>query len=464
MCLEWRWGEVCKHWESGRSYHWLCHLRQPHSLTISRGVFQKHPRLATDHSALTSFLLQFLSSFCSADFKGSSTMLDRPVAAHLAFIVAGGCQQRAKIKLPNCCLWWQHSGRTCCCREITNSGSALEVWIPLPQPVHGTCRWLSFTPTPHHSVFSPWHTLIFNPPSRLCCLNQWSLEVFAGVTPSFPSDAHNTPTNRKKYILKKKRKFLFDFQLQTAVLFLCATYFHLCVDSAALQTAMTNSAQSNLSFGSSKHSLRPRNQCDAGKSGLLKFTTFQGGIKLRQELEAQENTRGEWARTGQCRSWQYHTPGAWGVMKRKFTTVKKKDRAAGFPRSRGQTGKELLPSHSSRTVCDSESFSGAGSWLWYCYDKAQTVNFGAESVKTWQNRIEYLISPFLDSAYQYVIWYQTVNTPLVWTKQVCEVLTSRQSNMGLRAERNKSYFIFFFWKKNTTIKYLRGEVDVLPWL
>lgn len=97
MCLEWRWGEVCKRRESGRSYHWLCHLRQPHSFTISHGVFQKHPWLATDHPALNSFLLQFLSSFCSADFKGSSTMLNRPVAAHLAFILAGGCQQRAKI-------------------------------------------------------------------------------------------------------------------------------------------------------------------------------------------------------------------------------------------------------------------------------------------------------------------------------------------------------------------------------
>lgn len=186
------------------------------------------------------------------------------------------------------------------------------------------------------------------------------------------------------------------------------------MDSAALQTAMTNSAQSNLSFGSSKHSLRPRDQCDAGKPGLLKFTTFQGGNWKHRKTPGGSEQGQVSADRGNI---THREPEEWWKENgRKFTTVKKKDKAAGFSRSQGQTGKELLLSHSSSTVCDSKSFSGAGSWLGYCYDKAQTVNFGAESVKTWQNRIENLISLFLDSVYQYVIWYQTVNTPLMWKK------------------------------------------------
>lgn len=43
---------------------------------------------------------------------------------------------------------------------------------------------------------------------------------------------------------------------------------------------------------------------------------------------------------------------------------------------------------------------------------------------------------------------------------------SRQSNMGLGAERNKSYFTFFFFekKKQQQSNIWEARDDVLPWL
>lgn len=116
-----------------------------------------------------------------------------------------------------------------------------------------------------------------------------------------------------------------------------------------------------------KQSLHPRNQRKAGKWGLLKFTMLSRvGIKSGRKWKHSKTPGGsEQGRvSADCSDITHWEPEEWWRENgRKFTTMKKKDKASGFSRGQGQTGKELLLSQSSRTVFDYKSFSERGNRL-----------------------------------------------------------------------------------------------------